>query len=157
MLFAALTAGVLALSAPSLRIGIAPPGEFCFLLACSMTGGVVVGYAGDLITLIVGLETLTLPLYILVGLRRFAPGERVTTAGAAAAVTFLVVSVVSTTLALLGAALLYVSTGVLHLSALDRRHRAVRVARHGRRRAAGDRVRVQGGRGAAARLGTGHV
>jgi NADH-quinone oxidoreductase subunit N len=118
VLFAALTVGVLALSAPSLRLGIAPPGEFCFLLACAMTGGVVVGYAGDLITLIVGLETLTLPLYILVGLRRFAPRERMTTEGTSAAITFFLVSVVSTAIALLGAALLYAATGALHLSLL---------------------------------------
>ena len=45
VLFAALTIGVLALSVPNLRAGVAPAGEFCFLLACSMTGGVVVGYA----------------------------------------------------------------------------------------------------------------
>jgi NADH-quinone oxidoreductase subunit N len=119
VLFAALTIGVLALSAPGLRLGTAPAGEFCFLLVSSMAGGVVVGYAGDLITLIVGLETLTLPLYILVGLRRFAPRERITTEGAAAAVTFLVVSVVSTAIALLGAALLYVATGALHLALLS--------------------------------------
>ncbi|BFU47125.1 NADH-quinone oxidoreductase subunit N [Krasilnikovia sp. MM14-A1004] len=118
VLFAGLTAGVLALSVPTLRLGAAPPGEFCFLLACSMTGGVTVGYAGDLITLIVGLETLTLPLYVLVGLRRFAPRERVTAAGASAAVTFFLISVVSTAVALLGAALLYAATGALHLSAL---------------------------------------
>lgn len=37
-----------------------------------MTGGVVLGAAGDLITLIVALEALTLPLYVLVGLRRGA-------------------------------------------------------------------------------------
>ena len=118
VLFAALTVGVLALSLPALRLGTAPAGEFCFLLASSMTGGVVIGYAGDLVTLIVGLETLTLPLYVLVGLRRFAPRERVTTAGASAAVTFFVVSVVSTALSLLGAALLYAATGALHLSRL---------------------------------------
>jgi NADH-quinone oxidoreductase subunit N len=118
VLFAALTAGVLALSLPALRLGTAPAGEFCFLLASSMTGGVVIGYAGDLVTLIVGLETLTLPLYVLVGLRRFAPRERVTTTGASAAVTFFVVSVVSTALSLLGAALLYTATGALHLSEL---------------------------------------
>jgi NADH-quinone oxidoreductase subunit N len=118
VLFAALTVGVLALSAPALRLGTAPAGEFCFLLASSMTGGVVIGYAGDLVTLIVGLETLTLPLYVLVGLRRFAPGERVTTTGASAAITFFVVSVVSTALSLLGAALLYAATGALHLSRL---------------------------------------
>jgi NADH-quinone oxidoreductase subunit N len=118
VVFAALTAGVLALSLPTLRLGVAPAGEFCFLLACSMTGGVVIGYAGDLISLIVGLETLTLPLYILVGLRRFAPRERITTAGASASVTFFVISVVSTAIALLGAALNYAATGALHLDKL---------------------------------------
>ncbi len=114
VLFASLTAGVLALSLPGLRLGTAPAGEFCFLLACSMTGGVVIGYAGDLITLIVGLETLTLPLYVLVGLRRPAAA-----AGASAAVTFLLISVVSTALSLMGAALLYAATGALHLSRLS--------------------------------------
>jgi NADH-quinone oxidoreductase subunit N len=118
VVFAALTLGVLALSAPSLRLGMAPPGEFCFLLAASMTGGVVIGYSGDLISLIVGLETLTLPLYLLVGLRRFAPGEPVTTGGASAAVTFFLISVISTAIALLGAALNYAATGALHLNHL---------------------------------------
>ena len=118
VLFAALTVGVAALSAPMLRLGVAPAGEFCFLLACSMTGGVVIGYAGDLISLIVGLETLTLPLYVLVGLRRFAPREPVTTAGASASVTFFVISVVSTAIALLGMALNYAATGALHLTTL---------------------------------------
>ncbi|WP_432417523.1 NADH-quinone oxidoreductase subunit N [Actinoplanes solisilvae] len=118
VVFAALTVGVLALSAPSLRLGTAPVGEFCFLLAASMTGGVVVGYAGDLITLIVGLETLTLPLYLLVGLRRFAPGERVTTSAASASVTFFLISVISTAIALLGAALNYAATGALHFDRL---------------------------------------
>ncbi|MEV4345452.1 proton-conducting transporter membrane subunit [Actinoplanes sp. NPDC049596] len=118
VVFAGLTVGVLGLSVPSLRLGTAPAGEFCFLLACSMTGGVVVGYAGDLITLIVGVETLTLPLYLLVGLRRFAPGEKVSTASASASVTFFLISVVSTAIALLGAALNYAATGALHLDRL---------------------------------------
>ncbi|MGW1058991.1 NADH-quinone oxidoreductase subunit N [Micromonospora rubida] len=108
-LFALLTLGVLALSGPLLRADRSPVGEYCFLLACSMTGGVVLGAAGDLITLIVALETLTLPLYVLVGLRRGS------LASAEAAVTFFVVSVVATTLTLLGAALLYAVTGGLHL------------------------------------------
>ncbi|MFG1990440.1 NADH-quinone oxidoreductase subunit N [Actinoplanes sp. NPDC048988] len=118
VVFAGLTVGVLGLSVPSLRIGTAPAGEYCFLLACSMTGGVVVGYAGDLITLIVGVETLTLPLYLLVGLRRFAPGEKISTASASASVTFFLISVVSTAIALLGAALNYAATGALHLDRL---------------------------------------
>ncbi|MFC4146324.1 NADH-quinone oxidoreductase subunit N [Micromonospora mangrovi] len=111
-LFALLTLGVLAISGPLLRAGRAPVGEYCFLLACSMTGGVVLGAAGDLITLVVALETLTLPLYVLVGLRRGS------LASAEAAVTFFVVSVVATTLTLLGAALLYAVTGGLHLGRL---------------------------------------
>ncbi|MDG4794070.1 proton-conducting transporter membrane subunit [Micromonospora sp. WMMD1082] len=111
-LVALLVLGVLALSGPMLRAGRIPVGEFCFLLACSMTGGVVLGAAGDLITLIVAVEVLTLPLYVLVGLRR---GNL---AGAEAAVTFFVVSVVATTLTLLGAALLYAVTGGLHLERL---------------------------------------
>ncbi|XVU26195.1 NADH-quinone oxidoreductase subunit N [Actinoplanes sp. CA-054009] len=118
VVFAGLTVGVLGLSVPSLRLGTAPAGEFCFLLACSMTGGVVVGYAGDLITLIVGVETLTLPLYLLVGLRRFAPGEKVSATAASASVTFFLISVVSTAIALLGAALNYAATGALHLDRL---------------------------------------
>jgi NADH-quinone oxidoreductase subunit N len=108
-LFALLTLGVLALSTPALRSGDVPVGEYCFLLACSMTGGVVLGSARDLISLIVALETLTLPLYVLVGLRRTR-----STAGSEAAVTFFVVSVVSTAVALLGAALLYAATGAVH-------------------------------------------
>jgi NADH-quinone oxidoreductase subunit N len=111
-LFALLTLGVLALSAPLLRAGEVPSGEYCFLLACSMTGGVVLGAAGDLITLVVALETLTLPLYVLVGLRRRS------VAGAEAALTFFVVSVVATAVTLLGAALLYAVTGAVHLSRL---------------------------------------
>ncbi|MFB9237504.1 NADH-quinone oxidoreductase subunit N [Plantactinospora siamensis] len=111
-LFAMLTLGVLALSVPLLRAGAVPAGEYCFLLACSMTGGVALGAAGDLITLIVALETLTLPLYVLVAARRTIR------AGAEAAVTFFVVSVVATAVTLLGAALLYAGTGRIHLNGL---------------------------------------
>jgi len=112
-LFAALTLAVVALSVPVPRLG-----EYYFLLGCAMTGGVVLGYAGDLITLIVALETLTLPLYILVALKRGTVD---------AAVTFFIVSVVSTAVALLGAALLYAGTGAVHfgrlVAALETGHR----------------------------------
>ncbi|MGY0234824.1 NADH-quinone oxidoreductase subunit N [Longispora urticae] len=105
--FAALTAIVLVLSATTR----AEPGEYSFLLACSMTGGVVLGAAGDLITLIVGLETLTLPLYALVALRR---GIR----SAEGALSLFVVSVISTAVALFGAALVYATFGGVHLEKL---------------------------------------
>src|SRR2546423_3549995 len=111
VLFGLITLGVVAFSTPALR-GDTPPGEYCFLLACSMTGGVVLGAARDLITLIVAVETLTLPLYALVGLRRRS------VASAEAAVTFFVVSVVSTAVTLLGAALLYAATGTVHFGHL---------------------------------------
>jgi NADH-quinone oxidoreductase subunit N len=112
VLFALLTLAVVTLSAPLLRAGAAPAGEYCFLLACSLTGGVVLGAAGDLITLIVALETLTLPLYVLVGMRRQ------TAESASAAMTFFVVSVVATAVTLLGAALLYAVTGAVHFAPL---------------------------------------
>lgn len=111
VLFALLTLAVVALSGPVLRDGL-PAGEYCFLLAASMTGGVVLGYARDLITLLIALETLTLPLYALVALRR----RRVSSAEGA--VVFFVISVVSTAVTLLGAALLYAVTGALHFGAL---------------------------------------
>ncbi|MBA3489466.1 MAG: NADH-quinone oxidoreductase subunit N [Longispora sp.] len=107
ILFAILTAAVFLLSA----YVTAEPGEYAFLLACSMAGGVVLGAARDLITLIVALETLTLPLYALVALRR---GRK----SGEGAVTFFVVSVVSTAVTLLGAALLYASIGAVHLAKL---------------------------------------
>jgi NADH-quinone oxidoreductase subunit N len=108
--FAVLTLAVLGLSWPLVRAGTVPVGEYAFLLSCSLTGGVVLGGARDLVTLIVAVETLTLPLYILVGLRRRA------LASAEAAVTFFLVSVVSTAVALLGAALLYAATGGVHFA-----------------------------------------
>ncbi len=110
--FVAATVAVLGLSVPVLRAREVPAGEYCFLLACSMTGGVVLGASRDLITLIIALETLTLPLYILVGLRRRS------VASAEAAVTFFVVSVVSTAVTLMGAALLYGATGWVHFGPL---------------------------------------
>lgn len=108
--FAVLTLGVLGLSAGWLRE--LPAGEYCFLLACSMAGGVALAYSRDLITLIVALETLTLPLYALVGLRR----RRVDSAQGA--VTLFIVSVVAAAVTLLGAALLYAATGQVHLSGI---------------------------------------
>lgn len=110
VLFALLTLGVLGMSGYAVRS--LPAGEYCFLLAASMTGGVMLGYSRDLITLVVALETLTLPLYALVGLRRRSVES------AQGAVTFFLVSVVSVAVTLLGAALLYAATGQVHLSTL---------------------------------------
>lgn len=109
-LIAALTAFALLLYLPALRAADAPAGETGFLIACAMTGGVVLGGARDLITLIVALETLTLPLYALVALHRRRAG-----AGASASVTFFTTSIVATAVSLLGAALIHLQTGAVHL------------------------------------------
>ncbi|GHJ46194.1 NADH-quinone oxidoreductase subunit N [Catellatospora sp. TT07R-123] len=109
----ALTAAALLLWAPALRRGEAPVGEAVFLLTSAMTGGVALAGAGDLITLIVALETLTVPLYVLVALHRRRQSE-----ASAASVTFFANSVVATAVSLLGAALLYLSTGTVQLRGL---------------------------------------
>lgn len=110
--FAVLALAVLGLSSPLLRGGEAPSGEYVFLLACSLTGGVILASARDLITIIVALETLTLPLYALVAMRG---GSR---RSGEAAVNFLLVSVAASAVTLFGAAVLYVGTGAVHLAAL---------------------------------------
>jgi len=98
VVIAALTAAALLLYMPALRAGDAPAGEVGFLLACSMTGGVVLAGARDLLTLIVALETLTLPIYALVALH-----DRRAKRGAIGSVTFFTTSVVATAITLLGA------------------------------------------------------
>ncbi|GAA0229211.1 NADH-quinone oxidoreductase subunit N [Cryptosporangium japonicum] len=108
VLGSALALVVLGLSVPVVRDAVVPPGEYVFLLLCSLTGLVVLASARDLLTLLVAVETLTLPVYVLVGLvRRPASAE--------AAVTFFVTSVVATTFTLLGIGLLYGVVGAVHL------------------------------------------
>lgn len=111
VLFAVLTIGALGLAVPVLRDRILPSGEFCFLLACSMTGGVMLGGARDLVFVLVAVETITIPLYALVGLRREARAAEAT-------LTFFITSVVATSVALLGAGLLYAATGTVNISRL---------------------------------------
>ncbi|SHN47408.1 NADH-quinone oxidoreductase subunit N [Cryptosporangium aurantiacum] len=106
---------VLALSVPIVRSAVVPAGEYVFLLLCSLVGLVVLGSARDLLTLLIAIETLTLPVYVLVGLVRRGGSEPGDPASAEAAVTFFVTSVVATTLTLLGIALLYGVVGAVHL------------------------------------------
>jgi len=102
-LFAALAVLVAAVSGRQ-------PGEYWFLLTASAAGGVALAGARDLVTLVVAVETLTLPLYVLVA----RPGRD----GAEAGTTFLIASVTSSATALMGAALLYAATGTVHLEGL---------------------------------------
>ncbi|HZB51471.1 MAG TPA: NADH-quinone oxidoreductase subunit N [Mycobacteriales bacterium] len=99
---------VLLLPVALARAGQLPPGEYGFLVLCSLAGALTLAGARDFLTFLVGLETLTLPTYALVALRRRDP------AGAEAAVKYLLVSVTSTAVTLLGVALLYGVVGSLH-------------------------------------------
>ncbi|CAA9367457.1 MAG: NADH-ubiquinone oxidoreductase chain N [uncultured Nocardioidaceae bacterium] len=99
------TAVVTLLLVPAVRRGELPAGELHFLLLSSATGALVVAAAGDLVTLVIGLETLSLPTFALVGLRR---GDR---RGAEAALKFFITSVVATAITLLGISMVYGATG----------------------------------------------
>jgi len=86
-----------------------PAGEYAFLILCSLAGMLTLAGARDLVTIVVALEVLTLPLYVLVGLRRADPRS------AEAAVKFFLISVLSAAVTLYGASLIYGLTGSLHL------------------------------------------
>jgi NADH-quinone oxidoreductase subunit N len=89
-----------------------PPGEFQFLLGSAAAGGLVIVGAADLVTLLVGLELLTLPSIALVGLRQ---GDR---RAIGAAWTFFLASVVSTAITLMGIAMVYGLSGSLRYGEL---------------------------------------
>ncbi|MET7301988.1 NADH-quinone oxidoreductase subunit N [Embleya sp. NPDC005575] len=89
--------------------GDVPAGEYHFLLLSSVTGAVVLAGARDLLTLVVALETLSLPAFALVGLRRDGQGGE-------AALKFFLLSVAATAVMLFGVSLVYGSTGSVHLA-----------------------------------------
>ena len=89
-----------------------PPGEFQFLLGSAAAGGLVIVAATDVVTLLIGLELLTLPSIALVGLRK---GDR---RAIGTAWTFFLTSVVATAITLMGIALIYGLTGSLQYGEL---------------------------------------
>ena len=100
---------VVLLAMDTVRDEALPAGEHWFLLLCSVTGALVLPAARDVLTLVVALETVSLPTYALVALRRgSAPA-------AEAALKLFLVSVVSTAVTLYGLALVYGGTGAVHL------------------------------------------
>lgn len=103
------TAVVALMGTAAVHDGRTPAGEWNFLLLCSATGALTIAAAGDLITLVVALEVVSLPAFALAGLRRGDP------AAAEAAIKFFLVSVVSTAVTLMGISLLYGATGSVFL------------------------------------------
>lgn len=106
-----LTLQTLALAATVLVILMAPRrfkvpfGEYHFLVLCSLTGALVLVAARDFVTITVGLETLSLPAFALVGFGRRAGGE--------AALKFFLMSIASTAVMLFGISLIYGTTGTV--------------------------------------------
>ena len=99
------TALVVLLCWPAALSGELSPGELHFLLLSSATGALAVAASGDLVTLLVAMETVSLPAFALVAIRR---ADR---RGAEAALKFFVASVVATAFSLLGISLVYGATG----------------------------------------------
>ncbi|WP_131735720.1 NADH-quinone oxidoreductase subunit N [Actinomadura roseirufa] len=95
-----------------------PAGEYHFLLLAAVIGALSLVAARDLILLVVALETLSLPVFALVGLRRYDGRS------SEAALKLFLVSVVSAAVMLFGISLVYGTTGAMHLDriapALDR-------------------------------------
>jgi NADH-quinone oxidoreductase subunit N len=95
---------VILLLQPYLSVRELPAGELHLLLLASVTGALGVAASGDLVTLLVSIETVSLPAFAMVGLRT----DR---RGAEAALKFFLVSVVATAFTLLGISLVYGATG----------------------------------------------
>ncbi|MFC5754163.1 NADH-quinone oxidoreductase subunit N [Actinomadura rugatobispora] len=86
-----------------------PAGEYHFLLLAAIIGALTLVAARDLILLVVALETLSLPVFALVALRRYDG------AASEAALKLFLVSVVSAAIMLFGISLVYGATGAMHL------------------------------------------
>ncbi|WP_420610928.1 NADH-quinone oxidoreductase subunit N [Candidatus Poriferisodalis sp.] len=93
------------------RYGMAPP-EFAALLLASAAGAVVMAGANDLIVLFLGLESLSIALYVLIALAgRRAPARE-------SAMKYFVLGAFSSAFFLYGIALVYGSTGSTNLSGM---------------------------------------
>lgn len=108
VLLAALVCLLLALDGP----GAALRAEHHVLVLAATSGALALAGARDLASLVVALETASLPVVGLIALRRDARG-------AEAALKLLLVAVASLGVLLLGIALLYAGTGAVHLGLLS--------------------------------------
>jgi NADH-quinone oxidoreductase subunit N len=100
---------VLLLSVGEIARSSLPVGEYYFLLFAAISGALTLVAARDLITLVVALETLSLPVFALVALPRY---DGIATE---AAVKLFLVSVISSAIMLFGISLVYGVAGGMHL------------------------------------------
>ncbi|WP_274654266.1 NADH-quinone oxidoreductase subunit N [Paenibacillus humicola] len=91
------------------REDIPEKGEFYYLLLPAVVGAMVMASSGDLVTLFVGLELLSITTYVLVGVRKYAVES------AEAAFKYVVTGGISSALVLFGMSYLYGLTGATNL------------------------------------------
>jgi len=114
VLIGAVTAAALLVSAETLERDGLPPGEYVSLLLFSAAGGALMAVSGDLLVLFLGLELLSLPLYVLTAMLRAKEH------GDEAALKYFLLGAAASAVLLYGIALLYAATGTLRLDALGR-------------------------------------
>ena len=100
---------VVLLSHGETRRSALPAGEYHFLLLAALTGALLLAAGRDLITLVIALETLSLPVFAMAALRRHDG------VASEAALKLFLVSVVSSAVTLFGISLVYGVTGAMHL------------------------------------------
>ncbi|WP_219834433.1 NADH-quinone oxidoreductase subunit N [Paenibacillus sp. R14(2021)] len=94
------------------REEITDKGEFYYLLMPAVVGAMIMASSGDLITLYIGLELLSITTYVLVGIRKHAVQS------AEAAFKYVVTGGISSALILFGMSYLYGVTGATNLGAI---------------------------------------
>ncbi|HUQ17096.1 MAG TPA: NADH-quinone oxidoreductase subunit N [Candidatus Saccharimonadales bacterium] len=114
VLIGTVTAAALLVSPGALRRDALPAGEYVSLLLFSAAGGTLMVASGDLLVLFLGLELLSLPLYVLTAMLRAKEH------GDEGALKYFLLGAAASAVLLYGIALLYAATGTLRLEAIGR-------------------------------------
>jgi len=114
VLIGAVTAAALLVSAETLERDALPAGEYVSLVLFSAAGGALMVSSGDLLVLFLGLELLSLPLYVLTAMLHAKQH------GDEGALKYFLLGAAASAVLLYGIALLYAATGTLRLDALGR-------------------------------------
>lgn len=109
-LFCLIGGMTLLISVNYLKLEGADRGEFYVLLLISTVGMMLMAGAGDMVTLFLGLETMSIPVYILVGFRKKRPHS------IEAALKYFLIGAFAAAFLLYGVALVYGATGTTRLT-----------------------------------------
>ena len=113
MLFLGAAAFTLLMSGPYLAVEKIPSGAYCFLVLAATLGMMFMASGVELVTIFIGLETMAIAFYILVGYLK--PSER----SNEAAVKYFLLGAFSLGILLYGMSLLYGLTGSTNLEAIS--------------------------------------